>query len=171
MSSIYTKTGDNGTTALFGGSRTDKDHIKVEAYGTIDEVVSIMGVAYTLVKTEELKTDLKDIQKKLFSLGAELASDENGMKWLKEIIQQNDIDELEKMIDKYMAKAGVFNGFVIPGVNTASAMIHVARTVARRAERVIISLGRKEKVREEIRKYVNRLTDALFAMARFEELN
>lgn len=171
MSSIYTRTGDKGTTALFGGSRTDKDSLKVEAYGTIDEVISVVGAANTFVNDEELKADITHVQKKLFLLGAELASDENGLKLLKETIQQSDIDELEKMIDKYMAKAETFNGFVTPGKNIASAMLHVARTVVRRAERVIISLGREEKVRDEVRKYINRLTDTLFSMARFEEDN
>lgn len=169
MSNIYTRTGDKGTTALFGGSRVEKDSLKVEAYGTIDELISNMGVASSFIKDEELKAELADIQKKLFVLGAELASDEKGIKHLKEQIEQKDIDDLEKIIDKYMGKAGAFKGFVTPGKNTQSAMLHVARTVARRAERVIITLSKEGNVREDIRKYVNRLSDALYAMARFEE--
>lgn len=169
MSNIYTRTGDKGTTALFGGSRVEKDSLKVEAYGTIDELISNIGVASSFIKDEELKAELADIQKKLFVLGAELASDENGIKHLKEQIEQKDIDDLEKIIDKYMGKAGPFKGFVTPGKNTQSAMLHVARTVARRAERVIITLSKEDNVREDIRKYVNRLSDALYAMARFEE--
>ncbi|MEW9095369.1 MAG: cob(I)yrinic acid a,c-diamide adenosyltransferase [Clostridiaceae bacterium] len=167
--SIYTRTGDKGTTALFGGSRIEKDSLKVEAYGTIDELISNMGVASSFIKDEELKAELVDIQKKLFVLGAELASDENGIKHLKEQIEQNDIDNLEKIIDKYMGKAAPFKGFVTPGKNTQSAMLHVSRTVARRAERVIITFSKEDKVREDVRKYVNRLSDALYAMARFEE--
>lgn len=169
MSSIYTRTGDKGTTALVGGSRVEKDSLKVEAYGTIDEVISNMGAACSFIQEEELKAEITEIQKKLFVLGAELASDENGMKYLKELINQSDIDTLEKVIDKYMEKVGPFKGFVTPGKNTQSAMLHVARTVARRAERVIITLSREDKVREEIRKYVNRLSDTLYAMARYEE--
>lgn len=169
MSKIYTRTGDKGSTALFGGSRAEKDSLKVEAYGTIDELISTIGAAYSFMEDEKLKAEIVDIQKKLFVLGAELASDENGMKYLKEVIQQNDIDILEKIIDKYMEKAGAFKGFVTPGKNRVSAMLHVARTVARRAERVIITLGREGDVREEIKKYVNRLSDALYAMARFQE--
>lgn len=169
MSSIYTRTGDKGTTALVGGSRVEKDSLKVEAYGTIDEVISNMGAACSFIQEEELKAEITEIQKKLFVLGAELASDENGMKYLKELINQSDIDALEKVIDKYMEKVGPFKGFVTPGKNTQSAMLHVARTVARRSERVIITLSREDKVREEIRKYVNRLSDALYAMARYEE--
>lgn len=169
MSSIYTRTGDKGTTALVGGNRVEKDSLKVEAYGTIDEVISNMGAACSFIQEEELKAEITEIQKKLFVLGAELASDENGMKYLKGLINQSDIDALEKVIDKYMEKVGPFKGFVTPGKNTQSAMLHVARTVARRAERVIITLSREDKVREEIRKYVNRLSDTLYAMARYEE--
>ena len=169
MSSIYTRTGDKGTTALVGGSRVEKDSLKVEAYGTIDEVISNMGAARSFIQEEELKAEITEIQKKLFVLGAELASDQNGMKYLKELINQSDIDALEKVIDKYMEKVGPFKGFVTPGKNTQSAILHVARTVARRAERVIITLSREDKIREEIRKYVNRLSDALYAMARYEE--
>ena len=169
MSRIYTRTGDKGTTALFGGSRVEKDNLRVEVYGSIDEVISSMGVAYSFIQDEELKNEIAYIQKQLFVLGAELASDEKGLKNLKEIIQQNDIDELEKIIDKYMGKAALFKGFVTPGKSTASAMLHVARTVARRAERAIITLNRENQVREEIKKYVKRQTDALYAMARFEE--
>lgn len=169
MSSIYTRTGDKGTTALVGGSRVEKDSLKVEAYGTIDEVISTMGVAYSFMEDGELKSEIADMQKKLFVLGAELASDENGLKYLKELIGQSDIDALEKIIDKYMDKVGPFKGFITPGKNRTSAMLHVARTVARRAERVITTLSRKDKVREETEKYVNRLSDALYAMARLEE--
>jgi len=169
VSSIYTRTGDKGTTALVGGSRVEKDSLKVEAYGTIDEVISTMGVAYSFMEDGELKSEIVDMQKKLFVLGAELASDENGLKYLKELIGQSDIDALEKIIDKYMDKVGPFKGFITPGKNRISAMLHVARTVARRAERVITTLSREDKVREEIEKYVNRLSDALYAMARMEE--
>ena len=88
MSRIYTRTGDKGTTALFGGSRVEKDNLRVEAYGTIDEVISSMGVAYSFIQDEELKNEIAYIQKQLFVLGAELASDEKGLKNLKEIIQQ-----------------------------------------------------------------------------------
>lgn len=169
MSNIYTRTGDKGTTALVGGSRVEKDSLKVEAYGTIDEVISTMGVAYSFMEDEELKAGIAGIQKRLFVLGAELASDEKGINYLKELIEQNHIDDLEKIIDKYMEKVGPFKGFVTPGKSRTSAMLHVARTVTRRAERVIITLSREDKVREEIRKYINRLSDVLYAMARFEE--
>lgn len=169
MAKIYTKTGDKGTTSLFGGSRIDKDSLKVEAYGTIDEVVSLIGMAYAEFTTEEQKEELRLIQKRLFVLGAELASDEKGLNYLKDLINIEDINYLEGLIDKYMEIAGPLTEFVIPGSNKISAVLHVARTVVRRAERRIATLAREEKVREEVKKYTNRLSDTLFAMALWEE--
>lgn len=169
MAKIYTKTGDKGTTALFGGSRIDKDSLKVEAYGTIDEVVSLIGMAYAEFTTEEQREELRLIQKRLFVLGAELASDEQGLNYLKDLISLEDINYLEGLIDKYMEMAGPLTEFVIPGANKVSSVLHVARTVVRRAERRIATLAREEKVREEVKKYTNRLSDTLFAMALWEE--
>lgn len=169
MAKIYTKTGDKGTTALFGGSRINKDSLKVEAYGTIDEVVSLIGMAYAEFTTEEQREELHLIQKRLFVLGAELASDEQGLNYLKDLISLEDINYLEGLIDKYMEMAGPLTEFVIPGANKVSSVLHVARTVVRRAERRIATLAREEKVREEVKKYTNRLSDTLFAMALWEE--
>lgn len=169
MAKIYTKTGDKGTTALFGGSRINKDSLKVEAYGTIDEVVSLIGMAYAEFTTEEQREELHLIQKRLFVLGAELASDEQGLNYLKDLISLEDINYLEGLIDKYMEMAGPLTEFVIPGANKVSSVLHVARTVVRRAERRIATLASEEKVREEVKKYTNRLSDTLFAMALWEE--
>ncbi|MDO5038728.1 cob(I)yrinic acid a,c-diamide adenosyltransferase [Clostridium sp.] len=171
MYKIYTKTGDKGTTALFGGSRVDKDSLKVEAYGTVDELISSIGFAYSKIQLTEQREELRNIQKKLFNLGAELASDENGIKYLKEIVTKEDIEYLEKLTDKYMEITGPLREFVIPGKNEISASLHIARTVCRRAERRIITLKREESLREEVSKYINRLSDTLFAIARyFEEM-
>lgn len=171
MYKIYTKTGDKGTTALFGGSRVDKDSLKVEAYGTVDELISSIGFAYSKIQLKEQRDELRNIQKKLFNLGAELASDENGIKHLKEIVTKEDIETLEKLTDKYMEITGPLREFVIPGKNEISASLHIARTVCRRAERRIITLKREESLREEVSKYINRLSDTLFAIARyFEEM-
>ena len=166
---IYTKTGDKGTTALFGGSRVEKDSLKVEAYGTVDELISFMGVAFAEANDKDEKEAIESIQKKLFVLGAELASDEKGLSYLKEVITDEDIEKLESLIDKYMEKAGPFKGFVTPGKDKVSAALHVARTVARRAERRIATLSKEEPIREELRMYINRLSDCLYAMARYEE--
>ncbi|MGL5244926.1 MAG: cob(I)yrinic acid a,c-diamide adenosyltransferase [Sarcina sp.] len=168
---IYTKTGDKGTTALFGGSRIEKNSTKVEAYGTIDEVISFIGLARCEISNEELYNELFTIQKKLFNLGAELASDENGLKYLKDLICDEDIAYLEGLIDKYMDIVGPLKEFVIPGKNRTSSTLHVARTVVRRGERIITYLNSQENVREELRRYVNRLSDTLFAMARYCEEN
>ena len=165
---IYTKTGDKGTTSLFGGSRVDKCDLRVDAYGTIDELISFIGLAYAELPTEE-KRELKKIQKELFMLGAELASDEKGLELLKDKIQVEHIEYLENLIDKYMNIAGPLTEFVIPGKNKPSATLHVARTVARRGERIMTALNDVNPLREEIKKYINRLSDTLFALARFYE--
>ena len=169
MYKLYTKTGDKGTTGLFGGSRVDKDSLKVEAYGTVDEVISLLGLAYSKINSDELKKEINSIQKKLFTLGGELASDDKGIGYLKELVSETDVKNLERLTDKYMEITGPINEFVIPGKNESSAVIHVARTVVRRAERRITTLAREEKVRKEVSMYINRLSDTLFAMARFEE--
>lgn len=167
MYRIYTRTGDKGTTALFGGSRIDKDDIRVEAYGTVDELISQLGVCYT--HQAELRQDLHDMQKMLFVLGAELASDEKGLARLQQRIGDEDIQALEQLIDRNMAQSGPLKEFVIPGKNLPSAQLHVARTLARRLERVLIAMSRTLTLRDEPRRYINRLSDALFSMARIEE--
>lgn len=169
MSSIYTKTGDQGQTGLLGGSRVGKDNAKVHCYGTLDEANASLGVAYSLLQNQDIKKVVRDIQKKLFILGAELASDEKGKKFIREKIEQTDVEALEKIIDYWLERVGPQREFVIPGKDTASAMLHVARTIIRRAERNIISFSKEEEIRPEILKYVNRLSDALFTMARAEE--
>ena len=171
MANVYTKTGDEGQTGLVGGSRVWKDSLRVHCYGTLDEANAMLGVAYALCKDEKIQTIVRSIQKKLFVVGAELASDEIGEKYIKEKIEQKDIENLETIIDDYTEKIGQQKEFVIPGKNTASATLHVARTIIRRAERNIIKLLKEEEVRGEILKYVNRLSDSLFVLARVEEIN
>ena len=169
MSNIYTKTGDKGTTGLYGGSRVDKDSLNVDAYGTVDEAISSLGVAYTLTDSPEIKEYINHIQKRMFQAGAELASDARGMEMLKDKIGEADIKYLEDIIDKSTEVNGLMREFVVPGVNPSSAALHVARTVVRRAERIVTALAKQVPVREELRKYINRLSDACFAMARLEE--
>ncbi|MBB6713742.1 cob(I)yrinic acid a,c-diamide adenosyltransferase [Clostridium gasigenes] len=166
---IYTKTGDKGTTALYGGSRVDKDSLRVEAYGTIDEVNSFIGLAYVEIEDNEERKALEEIQRNLYIVGAQLASDEKGIEKLKEVITDEDIEKLEVLIDKYMELAGPFKGFVTPGKNKPSALLHVARTVARRAERRIATLSKEEVVGNQVKMYINRLSDFLYAIARYEE--
>ncbi|MDO4978231.1 MAG: cob(I)yrinic acid a,c-diamide adenosyltransferase [Eubacteriales bacterium] len=169
MSNIYTKTGDKGTTGLYGGSRVDKDSLNVDVYGTIDEAISVLGMAYAQTETPEIREYINHIQKRMFQAGAEFASDERGMEMLKDKISEDDIKYLEDIIDKSTEVNGLMREFVVPGVNPSSSTLHVARTVVRRAERKITTLAREIPVREELRKYINRLSDACFAMARLEE--
>lgn len=169
MLKVYTKRGDMGETDLFGGMRISKDDGRVECYGTMDEVNSNIGLAYSFISNEEMKSTLRQIQKRLFVMGAELASDENGLGKLKERISDADVESLEETIDKYQEIVTPRNGFLIPGGTTASAALHVARTVVRRLERLQVSLNKEAMVSNEITRYTNRLSDALFIMAQAEE--
>lgn len=169
MANIYTKTGDKGTTGLYGGSRVDKDSLNVDVYGTIDEAISSLGVAYAQTESSDIREYIHHIQERMFMLGAEFASDEKGMSMLKDKISEEDIKYLEDIIDKSTEVNGRMRSFVIPGVNPSSASLHVSRTIVRRAERKITTLARQVPVRDELRKYVNRLSDACYAMARLEE--
>ncbi len=169
MANIYTRTGDKGITGLYGGSRISKDDLRVYCYGTIDEANSVIGAAYAFLEDEELKKLLRRIQEKMFVLGAELASDIKGIDMLSEKISKSDIEFLESNIDYLTEETGKMKKFLIPGGTKASSFIHVARTVVRRAERNIIGLSRNEDIREEVIGYTNRLSDALYAIARAEE--
>ena len=164
MYRIYTRTGDKGTTALYGGSRIEKDHIRVEAYGTVDELISQLGVCYA-----RLRESLHHIQQTLFVLGAELASDARGLTRLSQTIGEEEITALERLIDRNMAESGPLKQFVIPGRNLASAQLHVARTQSRRLERLLTAMDRAHPLRDALKRYSNRLSDALFSMARIEE--
>ncbi|STT82061.1 cob(I)alamin adenosyltransferase PduO [Klebsiella pneumoniae] len=127
MYRIYTRTGDKGTTALYGGSRIEKDHIRVEAYGTVDELISQLGVCYATTRDAGLRESLHHIQQTLFVLGAELASDARGLTRLSQTVGEEEITALERLIDRNMAESGPLKQFVIPGRNLASAQLHVAR--------------------------------------------
>ena len=143
MPNIYTRTGDKGTTGLYGGSRVDKDSLNVDVYGTIDEAISVLGFAYSQVETTEIKEYISHIQKRMFQAGAEFASDQRGMEMLKDKISDADIKYLEDIIDRETELNGPMREFVIPGVNPSSAALHVARTVVRRAERRITTMARE----------------------------
>lgn len=168
MGSIYTKTGDEGKTALLGGSRVSKNDIKVECYGTFDEVNAALGVVRALTKNEDIKNTIYTVQKKLFLISAELASDDKGKQMLSEKLTKEDIKTVENTIDSYTENLEPLRQFVVPGENEVSSFIHVARTVVRRAERVLVALKEVEDVRSEIIQYTNRLSDLLFTLARVE---
>lgn len=169
MANLYTKTGDKGQTSLVGGSRVSKASQRVECYGTIDEANSMLGLAYAQTQRPYIRESVHAIQGRLFSLGAELASDEEGLKKLTHTIGEEDVAFLERIVDTCTETTGKQTHFVIPGVNPASAALHVARTIVRRAERNIIALSETDPVREVLHRYVNRLSDAVYAMARLEE--
>lgn len=171
MPNVYTRGGDKGETSLFGGARTAKDDIRVEAYGTIDEANSAIGLAKSLVCNEDIKGILNHLQERIFMLGAELASDEKGQGMLENVVAQEDIDYMEKTLDQYLSIVGKQKDFVIPGKDPASSALHIARTVVRRGERRIVSYAKEAEVRPELVKFTNRLSDLLFVFARYEEQN
>ena len=164
---IYTKTGDKGETSLFDNKRVPKDDIRVESYGTIDELSSWIGLAKNYVEDSDIYDTLQDIQNKLFTVAAILATEDQTK--IKDNMVDEDILDLEKNIDYYMEKLNNPKGFIVTGSNKKSAYLHVARTVCRRSERRIISLTKIAEINPLVIKYVNRLSDALYAIARFLE--
>lgn len=172
MPNVYTRGGDKGETGLFGGNRTPKDDIRVEAYGTMDEANSAIGLAYSLSEDNDIREILHHLQERIFVLGAELASDEKGKAMLKDGISQADIDFMEEKLDYYLSVIGPQKSFIVPGKNPVSSALHLARTVVRRGERRIVEYTHKDPdVRPELVKFANRLSDLLFVLARTEEYN
>ena len=177
---VYTKTGDTGTTALFGGTRVPKDHARIESYGTVDELNSYIG----LIRDQEINQHFKDIlieiQDRLFTVGAILATPpekevlKNGQKRLQNLgIIESDIELLEKEIDTMEDSLPQMTHFVLPGGHTTVSYCHIARCVCRRAERLAVHLSHNEPVADIAIKYLNRLSDYLFVLARklSKELN
>ncbi|MCH8200388.1 MAG: cob(I)yrinic acid a,c-diamide adenosyltransferase [Chloroflexi bacterium] len=169
-SMLYTRTGDDGTTALFGGRRVSKDDPRVEAYGAVDELNSVIGVAVSAMRRRRLISALQGIQNELFNVGSELAS--AGAKRADVAALFTDAEQkiaaLEALTDEYDGKLPALRTFILPGGSQAGALLHLCRTVCRRAERSVVTLGRKEEVRPAIGAYLNRLSDLLFALARYE---
>lgn len=163
---LYTRTGDKGETSIIGG-RVGKDNVRVDAYGTVDELNSVVGIAMTElepVKFHDILADLETIQHELFDCGGDLATI-NGKRGFK--LQQESIDNMEVKIDTYIQEAPELERFILPGGSKGSAHIHLARTVARRAERLVVALMRTgEEVHPVTLKYLNRLSDYFFAIAR-----
>ena len=169
---LYTRTGDGGSTGLYGADRVSKGHVRVEAYGTVDELNSLLGLArahgaQVAGPGLTLDADLEYLQNALFDLGADLATRQEspyGQKLSR--IDAQDAAFLEAMIDRYQEEAPPFTGFVHPGGTPLAAALHVARTVARRAEREVIRLAHEEEVNGHVQVYLNRVSDLLFVMAR-----
>lgn len=163
---IYTKTGDKGQTALFGGKRLPKSHIRIEAYGTVDELNAFLGLLRDSVDNPTLQLKLKTLQDRLFDLGSVLACDpdkEMGLPGL----QEADVRFLEEEIDHMNERLPPLKNFILPGGHPTVSNCHIARCVCRRAERNVVALGLSEKVDELNIRFLNRLSDYLFVLARY----
>ena len=167
---IYTKTGDDGTTGLFGGERVAKDHLRIEAYGTVDELNSFLGAVRSQgTISEEIDELLGTIQEGLFVLGADLATPDRKKRQNFSIprVISDDLTCLEESIDKFEEQLPPLKEFILPGGTESGALLHVARTVARRAERQVVALFQEQpKIGELPMQYLNRLSDLLFVLAR-----
>lgn len=171
MLKIYTKTGDKGQTSLYDQTRIDKDDVRVESYGTIDELNAALGLAKGFVKDDEIYGLIEKVQRSLFNVAGELAMlDGSGFP---ERIAEGDVAFLESVIDDLLDRIGRDQPFrfILPGSNLGSGALHVARTVCRRAERRIISLSRENEISPVLMKYVNRLADFIYTLARYLEEN
>jgi len=177
MIKIYTKTGDEGETGLFGGQRVAKDDLRVEAYGTVDELNATLGTAHALKAEPELDALILTIQHDLFTLGADLATPEERDlakgKIKIERVEAPRVDRLEAAIDRYEAELPPLTRFILPGGHPLAAALHISRVVCRRAERRCITLsstilqsGREAPINPEVIRYLNRLSDLLFVLAR-----
>jgi len=164
---IYTKTGDEGETGLYDGPRVTKSHARIEAYGEIDELNSVIGIVRAEELTDEMDQLLGRIQNDLFAVGAELATPDPQSRGT-DFIQDEDVLTLEAVIDAHEASLKPLKQFILPGGTKPSAMLHCARSVCRRAERRIVALQHAEdqQVSKHVLKYVNRLSDLLFVLAR-----
>ncbi len=166
MARIYTRTGDKGETGLVGGARIAKDSLRVEAYGNVDELNSVLGTARAFLKDKELDDLLAEIQNDLFVAGSDLASAANAQQRNIPRISNEKIIAMERAIDKFEAELSPLKAFILPGGGIPGSLLHNARTVARRAERRIVTLGKVEAINEQLVPYMNRLSDLLFVMAR-----
>jgi len=162
---IYTKTGDKGETGLFGGKRLPKNHIRIESYGTVDELNSYIGMLRDLVKTDHQKAILKEVQDRLFTIGSNLASDPE-KEMITPDVKVSDIEMLEKEMDTMDEQLPPLKNFILPGGHATVSFCHIARTVCRRAERMVVALHHNEAVEEIIIQYLNRLSDYLFVLGR-----
>jgi len=167
---IYTKTGDKGETGLFGGERVSKDSLRISAYGTIDELNSFIGYTITEVRDKSVKENLSKIQNYLFIVGSDLATPETE-KTTKLNIQRTPelfYKEIEKMIDEYDAQLEELRNFILPGGSKGAALLHICRTVCRRAEREVVALKKSMTIGDNIIIFLNRLSDLFFVLSRFE---
>lgn len=163
---IYTKTGDKGTTSLVGGTRVSKTELRIEAYGTVDELNSYIGLVRDQKVNEHRKDILKEIQDRLFTIGSILASEPEQTKKRIPDLHESDIELLEKEMDSMDTLLEPMRFFILPGGHQSVSFAHLARTVCRRAERIVIRLSEESEVNELIIRYLNRLSDYIFVLCR-----
>lgn len=170
---IYTKTGDQGQTSIIGGTRLSKAHLRIEAYGNVDELNSHIGLLRDQEVNEDRRDLLKEIQDRLFTIGSSLAADPEKSKLKIPDLHESDIELLEKQIDLMNETLPMMRNFILPGGHPSISFGHIARTVCRRAERGCIALQQESFVAELVIKYLNRLSDYLFVLCRqmHHELN
>lgn len=162
---IYTRSGDDGTTGLFGGGRVAKCNLRVEAYGSVDELNSVLGVVRSVGVSSDLDDILGRLQNQLFDLGAELATPDPAAKGTTFLVEA-DVDQVEGWIDRQTTLLPELTTFILPAGSQAAATLHLARSVCRRAERHVVDLARHESIRDTLLKYLNRVSDLLFVLAR-----
>jgi len=163
---IYTKTGDKGLTSLIGGTRVPKHHLRIESYGTVDELNSYIGLIADQDITAHDKEILKEVQDRLFTIGSSLAADPERSKMVIPDLHDEDVDLLEKEMDKMNETLPELRHFILPGGSTTISYCHIARCVCRRAERLSVHLASESTVDEKVNIYLNRLSDYLFTLAR-----
>lgn len=169
LTKIYTRRGDGGTTSLGGGQRVAKESLRVQAYGTVDELNSQIGLALAFGLSEKAAAILGSVQNELFDLGSDLCFvEEDKEKFPIPSVEARHIERLEQVIDEATAIVGPLENFILPGGSVGSAQLHVARTICRRAERDTSALSSEEPIGEHVLTYLNRLSDALFVLARYE---
>jgi len=164
---VYTKTGDKGQTSLFGGQRVSKGHLRIHAYGTVDELNSYMGLLRDLSADEIRNQEIQRIQDRLFTLGALLATESEKAKKRLPLIKQNDVVVLEQAIDAMELNLEPIKTFVLPGGHPTVSYCHIARCVCRRAERLSVELAEDNDIEALVIQYLNRLSDYLFVLSRF----
>ena len=163
---IYTKKGDSGYTSLIGGTRVAKHHLRIESYGTVDELNSYMGLIRDHNENPELKEVILEVQDRLFTIGSQLAADPEKSKMKLPEVYESDVKFLEDQIDKMDEELEPMRSFVLPGGHPVISSTHIARCVCRRAERITVHLAENETVDEIIMRYLNRLSDFLFTLSR-----
>ncbi len=163
---IYTKTGDKGQTSLIGGTRVSKADLRIDTYGTVDELNCYIGLVRDLNMDEARRALLKEVQDRLFTIGSNLAAEPEQQKKVIPDLKNEDIERLEKAMDEMDAELPPLRHFILPGGHTSVSFCHVARTVCRRTERLVIALAEQTEVHPMIVPYLNRLSDYLFVLSR-----